>query len=499
MATNFSLIGVSFSYFSLFIQDCGGEEALRDLTTSEVCEKFVKLKTFDSKLSLCEQFRNKERTDIVGLSTWFISHAWQYKFLDVVEAIRIFLTKEYGDDRDNIIVWFDLFSNSQHNTGDKPFEWWTGTFTTAIKSIGNVLMIMIPWNDPITLTRAWCLFEILACETTKSRFDVSMTANEQTKFLSSMKSDYGAFYKMLAKINSQNSKSYLPKDKERIFDAVHQLVQGGFVRLDNMVLSVLEKWMVSVLQEKLTEVDGDDEEEQSGWKGTLASLYQDQGKYELAEPLFVSCLDTRKRVLGENHPSTLVSVNNLALLYRDQGKYELAEPLFVSCLDTSKRVLGENHPSTLASVNNLALLYRQQGKYELAEPLYVSCLDTRKRVLGENHPSTLASVNSLASLYQDQGKYELAEPLFVSCLDTSKRVLGENHPDTLIYVNNLALLYRDQGKYELVEPLFVSCLDTRKRVLGENHPSTLASVNNLRVCREKRVGKKCIKNLCSIQ
>ena len=38
-------------------------------------------------------------------------------------------------------------------------------------------------------------------------------------------------------------------------------------------------------------------------------------------------LEVRRRVLGEEHPDTLISMNNLAVLYRDQGKYAQAEPL----------------------------------------------------------------------------------------------------------------------------------------------------------------------------
>jgi hypothetical protein len=32
-------------------------------------------------------------------------------------------------------------------------------------------------------------------------------------------------------------------------------------------------------------------------------------------------------VLGEEHPNTLASMNNLALVYNDQGRYDEAEKL----------------------------------------------------------------------------------------------------------------------------------------------------------------------------
>ena len=47
-------------------------------------------------------------------------------------------------------------------------------------------------------------------------------------------------------------------------------------------------------------------------------------------------------------------MNNLANTYYNQGKYRDAEALYKQCLDKRKVVLGENHPHTLSTMNNLA-------------------------------------------------------------------------------------------------------------------------------------------------
>jgi len=65
-------------------------------------------------------------------------------------------------------------------------------------------------------------------------------------------------------------------------------------------------------------------------------------------------------VLGKEHPDTLASVHNLAALYQAQGRYSEAEPLYKRALEAYERVLGKGHPDTLASVNNLAALYYAQ-------------------------------------------------------------------------------------------------------------------------------------------
>ncbi|MDQ7085764.1 MAG: tetratricopeptide repeat protein [Sulfurovum sp.] len=85
-----------------------------------------------------------------------------------------------------------------------------------------------------------------------------------------------------------------------------------------------------------------------------------------------------EKLLGEEHPSTATSYNNLAGLYESMGAYEKAEPLYLKALKISEKLLGEEHPSTATSYNNLAGLYRAMGAYEKAEPLYLKALKIRE-------------------------------------------------------------------------------------------------------------------------
>ena len=67
-----------------------------------------------------------------------------------------------------------------------------------------------------------------------------------------------------------------------------------------------------------------------------------------------------QRLLGENHPSVAISLNNLAKLYDSQGKYEEAEPLYLQALAIAEQALGENHPTTVKIRENLQTLRQQQ-------------------------------------------------------------------------------------------------------------------------------------------
>ena len=49
---------------------------------------------------------------------------------------------------------------------------------------------------------------------------------------------------------------------------------------------------------------------------------------EEAEPLLKRAIAIREEVLGPKHSNTAFSLNNLAYNYNQQGKYEEAEPLY---------------------------------------------------------------------------------------------------------------------------------------------------------------------------
>ncbi|MEM8503459.1 MAG: tetratricopeptide repeat protein [Cyanobacteria bacterium P01_D01_bin.1] len=211
----------------------------------------------------------------------------------------------------------------------------------------------------------------------------------------------------------------------------------------------------------------------------LALLYESQGRYSDAEPLYLDALAIRKAELGDRHPDTALGLNNLAALYDSQGRYSEAEPLYREALEIYKTELGDRHPDTALGLNNLAALYNSQGRYSEAEPLYREALEIRKTELGDRHPYTATSLNNLALLYESQGRYSDAEPLYLDALAIRKAELGDRHPSTATSLNNLAALYESQGRYSDAEPLYLDALAISKAELGDRHPDTALSLNNL--------------------
>jgi serine/threonine protein kinase/tetratricopeptide (TPR) repeat protein len=198
-----------------------------------------------------------------------------------------------------------------------------------------------------------------------------------------------------------------------------------------------------------------------------------------AIPLFIKARETFTAKLGDDHPSTLDSMNNLGRAYHDDGKLDLALPLLEETLKRRKARLADDDPDTLISMNNLAGGYWAAGKPDLALPLWEETLKLRKARLGPDDPETLASMNNLALGYQDTGKLDLALPLFQEALKRITAKLGADHLYTLNSMNNLAVTYLRAGQLALALPLLEETLKLRRARLGVDHPGTLASMNTL--------------------
>ncbi|MCH8805465.1 MAG: tetratricopeptide repeat protein, partial [Planctomycetes bacterium] len=166
----------------------------------------------------------------------------------------------------------------------------------------------------------------------------------------------------------------------------------------------------------------------------LWRVYLDDGdkayaavRYAEAEKLYKLSV-TEAENFGRTDPRLALSLNNLAMLYDTQGKYDQAEPLFKRSLAINEKALGPEHPDVAASLNNLAELYRVQGKYDQAEPLYKRSLAIKEKALGPEHPDVALGLNNLAALYDTQGKYDQAEPLYKRSLAIYEKALGPEHP-----------------------------------------------------------------------
>ncbi len=106
-------------------------------------------------------------------------------------------------------------------------------------------------------------------------------------------------------------------------------------------------------------------------------------------------LAIRRKWLGEDHPDTASSYNNLAVNLNAQAEYAKAQPHFDQSMAIRRKRLGEDHPTPQAPTSTWRRI-SGPAKYAEAQPLYEHALAIWQMRLSEDHHHTLEGYNKLA-------------------------------------------------------------------------------------------------------
>ena len=482
--------GVSLSLFDEIVESWGGAEGLEGLSTTEVNELFQKPSTFDCGSSTVSMLLKEGRhLEKIGPANVFVSHAWKYIFLDVVKALKSHFCEE--EQSQGVFIWFDLFCNNQHNAATLPFAWWTNTFSASIERIGRTVMILSPWDAPVTLRRAWCLFEVYCTVEKNAAFDVAMCDHEEADFLSALTDgkSYAKFGELIAGIDVEQSEAFKDSDKDMIFAAVR--TGPGFGTINLKVLRRIRQWVIDTVSKA---IDAARRNAQKHWESdlklTLGKLLIDQGLSERCIILLESEVQAQAVAEAERRRAEIRSsdadmirrldtCHYLAEAYWKVGRYEQASKLMTEVVRERLELLGDQHPDTLRTTHNLAMLLNSQCDYPASRALFEDCIAKRRLALGPDHLDTVQSQLGLAHVCTRVQENDAALGLYQRVLDFYTLKLGALHVDTLAVQNNLAYLYRQMGRCEEAVALFEDNISARRIKLGDEHPDTLRSKSNL--------------------
>jgi non-specific serine/threonine protein kinase/serine/threonine-protein kinase len=175
----------------------------------------------------------------------------------------------------------------------------------------------------------------------------------------------------------------------------------------------------------------------------------------------------------------LDAVTSYVLILDGVGKNEEAAKLLQELLPIAIRERGDDHPTTIVATSNLAMQLMKLRQFEQAEQLQRRAIELGRRVFGEAHFNTLAYMNNLTSIMLRTGRFDEAAENARFVLAKQRQALGNDHPDTLTGLSNLGGALLEGGKGGEAEPVFREALERSRRIRGDAHPQTLVAMRNL--------------------
>jgi tetratricopeptide (TPR) repeat protein len=303
---------------------------------------------------------------------------------------------------------------------------------------------------------------------------VALPTSEREPFKKAIGADFNAIMKVLVALDARKAEATNPADKQRIFEVVETQLEGSFVTLNNTVKSRLREWYLQAAVAMAEETE--DAEMLYNVGAVLRTVFGDHDKsLELLE----RCLAIRLATLGEKHPYTAGTYDNMGGAYDSKGDYDKALEYHGKALAIKLATLGEGHPDTANTYNNMGNAYNSKGDYDKALEYYGKALAIKLATLGEKHPSTADTYNNMGNAYDSKGDCDKALEYHGKALAIKLATLGEGHPSTAMTYNNMGNAYDSKGDYDKALEYYGKDLAITLATLGEGHPDTAATYNNM--------------------
>ncbi|KAH9105126.1 hypothetical protein LEN26_014861 [Aphanomyces euteiches] len=407
---------------------------------------------------------------------WYVSHAWGYEFLDVVDALDAFFSEK------STPVWFCLFMNNQHTIQQSPnkstsFEELQHTFQMSLQAIGRIVMVFAPWNRPTTLARLWCVFEVYVAVVRGSIFDVAMSSAQRNAFFEATKQNPDWFYDMLTKIQSANAEASRVTDKINIRRVIAE--QTSFEQVDRKIFDALDAWLLRTLEDKVTNTQDELTRMQTrltliqlsraknDTAATQNQLVQLEKELEAIENPEVRAAtirfkhfldatttenDFRKvvaRQLVEARAAGDTTLVRALLKHKaddliERGDLGQAEYALKECLT----LFDPNDPLARNITFTLGGLLMRMKKFQQANAFLSQAYSELVEKCGDSHPETIKLLSLIAGLYKELGHLDKAELVLQHCWTTNRRTLGTNDTDTGMTAMALVKCQVDQAKFE---------------------------------------------------
>ena len=506
-------LGMHISAIRKF-QDDHPTARTEDLTTSQCNRQFVKAEsqgTGKPFINLYDRLKNKQGKPLVAPATVFVSHAWKYPFASTVADVM----EQHTAVEPDAYFWFDLFTNDQNAVANKDFDWFCNTFKGSIRAIGQVLLVLSPWNDPLPVRRAWCLFEIAnAIAESKVKFTINLPTSQIESMSSAVLKDSECLVQALTDIQAEKADATSKDDLKMIFDVIEKS-DGGFSYVNEQVKKSLRSWYMGRLRELLQKKPDEkelilstahiahdfgfiDEAIKYAEKGlkiaekpnagdpyrmtifsTAGNIFRTKGQLGKAVELHSKSLSLKLKAFGENHASVAATYTNLGNVAEAMGDVAKAMMFYNKSLAIKKATVGKDSADAASTLTNMGTLCSSKGQFDKAVEYFNQALAIQEKTLGDKHPTVGMTLTNLGDVYMNQNKMKQA----LECLERSIKIklpaLGESHPSVAASYNNLANLYSKQGQHNKALEYYNKAIPIRVAALGENHTDIGGNYNNM--------------------
>jgi serine/threonine-protein kinase len=201
--------------------------------------------------------------------------------------------------------------------------------------------------------------------------------------------------------------------------------------------------------------------------GTFAAV---RGDYAVALKLHRKAQSLWESTVGEDHPSTVTSAENVASDLGFLDRRREAITIYEHVLALRERSLGPEHPSVAGTLDNYGNSLRSQERYDEAIVAHERALEINTAAYGPEHPRVADSLENLASDLMEAEDHARAYEIFTRALEIEARASGEDSVTYARLLANRAPSLAGLGRFDEAIDGCERSLAIRERTFGADHP-----------------------------
>lgn len=236
-------------------------------------------------------------------------------------------------------------------------------------------------------------------------------------------------------------------EKAKDFSFVIQS-DDNWYNIHQTVGEVLVAHCPQLLKEKICQKTIDHFSEEIKVQDFLSAEYVSSLAFILKSELILAkgILETRQKILGNDHMDTIIAMDNLANTYCKMGHSEKACKIYEEVLPKYRNLLGNHHPDTVTVIGNFANALFDLARYEEALPLYEEVLPKYRDLFGERHDETLRASGAFSYILCIREDYSRAITILEKLLEIEISVYGKDNLATITHMEHLAYALYKVGR-----------------------------------------------------
>ncbi len=427
--------GIGISFLDIFVQKCGGREKIKQMSTAEVYEKYIRPGLLKSGQggSYCAYMieeNKKKYEEYFATATVYVIHSRQSLFLGLVDSVKSLVQKD-----PTCTLWIDIFSLERDYEAIQTLspEWYRDIVHGLISEMKYSVAVFEPLlqaQAPPLLMRTWCLWELYSvtqCSHSVNKFEI-VTATpvlqepiegELTMLTCIQQQLFGSFEELSSTLLNcticiEESLSTAPLDKHNILLAMKASAcvgegdgegdgEGeGLDSITNLIHDLLRSWLLRVSRKSI-DTSKVSKEHRCGLMNKFGVLLFRLGELAEGEGLLRKAVSGFMSKLGDQSAVTLSCMTDLAVVLQDQKKYGEAEPLHRQVLTCRRETLGDVHHKTLLSMCYLGVVLRALGQVDESELLLCKALKAYRAILSDDDKPPPEPIVKETPVYNKRG------------------------------------------------------------------------------------------------